>query len=39
MPMQGELTWAQRLLWLGGALALGLASQWCLNYGLCAAPI
>ncbi len=27
-----------RLLWLAGALALGFASQWCLVFGVCAAP-
>mgnify|MGYP003387075693 CR=1 FL=1 len=33
-----ELTRRGRLLWLGGALLVGLASQYCVNYGVCAAP-
>jgi hypothetical protein len=34
-----ELTWRGRLLWLCSAMLLGIASQYCINYGLCAAPI
>ena len=33
-----ELTWRGRALWLAAALAIGFASQWCVNYGICAAP-
>ncbi len=33
------LGWRTQLLWLGGALMLGLASQWCINFGICAAPV
>ncbi len=35
----GELSWRGRLLWLAGAVLVGLASQYCLNYGVCAAPL
>ena len=34
-----ELSTRGKLLWLAGAVLLGLASQWCVNYGLCAAPL
>jgi hypothetical protein len=34
-----ELTLRGRLLWLAGAMLIGLASQYCINYGICAAPI
>ncbi len=26
-------------LWLAGALFVGLLSQWCVNYGVCALPL
>jgi hypothetical protein len=32
-----ELSARGRVVWLAGALLLGLASQWCVNYGDCAA--
>jgi hypothetical protein len=34
-----ELTGRTRWLWLAGALLVGFASQYCINYGACAAPI
>jgi hypothetical protein len=34
-----ELGARGRLLWLVGAILVGLASQYCLNYGICAAPL
>ncbi len=37
-PGNIELTRRGRLFWLMAALALGAASQWCVNYGACAAP-
>ncbi len=37
--MQVELNARTRMIWLAGALLMGLLSQWCVNYGLCAAPI
>jgi hypothetical protein len=33
-----ELTRRGRLLWLAGAMLVGLLSQYCVNYGVCAAP-
>lgn len=39
MISNGELTGRGRLLWLAGAVLIGLASQYCLNYGICAAPL
>lgn len=33
-----ELTRRGRLLWLAGALLIGFASQYCVNYGVCTAP-
>ena len=33
-----DLTMRGRLAWLAGAVLLGFASQFCINYGLCAAP-
>jgi hypothetical protein len=32
-----ELTKRERLYWLAGALLMGALSQWCVNYGPCAA--
>ena len=37
--MTNELTGRAKLLWLAGAILLGFASQWCVNYGICAAPL
>ncbi len=37
--MIGELGWRGRLFWLAGALLVGCASQWCVNYGVCAPPL
>ncbi|NJC07828.1 hypothetical protein [Polymorphobacter fuscus] len=28
-----------RLLWIGAAMLLGMASQYCVNFGACAAPL
>lgn len=39
MMRRGELTGKGRLLWLAGAVLIGFASQYCLNYGVCAAPL
>jgi hypothetical protein len=39
MMVNGELSARGRLVWLAGALLIGLASQWCINYGICAVPI
>ena len=33
------MTMQTRLVWLAGALLMGLASQWCVNFGVCAAPL
>ena len=38
MMANGELTGRGKLLWLAGALLVGFASQYCLNYGFCALP-
>jgi hypothetical protein len=37
--MQVELNGRTRALWLAGAVLMGLMSQWCINYGVCAAPL
>jgi hypothetical protein len=37
--MQVELTARTRMLWLAGAVVLGLAHQWCMVFGPCGAPI
>ena len=38
--MRGSgMTWRLQMAWLAGALALGLASQWCTAFGPCAAPL
>jgi len=37
--MSGELTRRNRLLWLAAAMLVGLASQYCVNYGICALPV
>lgn len=34
-----ELTWLGRMVWLAGAVIVGLASQYCINFGSCAAPL
>ena len=34
-----NLSMRGRLLWLAGAMLIGLASQYCINYGICAAPM
>ncbi len=39
MTGKAELSTRGKLLWLAGALLVGLASQWCVNYGICAAPL
>jgi hypothetical protein len=39
MIENGELSRAGRVVWLAGALLIGLASQWCINYGICAVPL
>lgn len=39
MMHDGELSGLGRVVWLAGALLLGLASQWCINFGACAAPL
>jgi hypothetical protein len=39
MMRKGELTTKGQLAWLLGALLVGLASQYCINYGVCAAPL
>ncbi|GGE06997.1 hypothetical protein GCM10011529_11740 [Polymorphobacter glacialis] len=39
MTANTELSRRGKLLWLAGAVLLGLASQWCINYGACAAPV
>jgi hypothetical protein len=33
------MTLRQRTFWLAGALLMGLASQYCVNYGVCALPL
>lgn len=39
MMRDSELTGRGRLAWLMGALLVGVASQWCINYGVCALPL
>lgn len=39
MMHNGELSAYGRVVWLAGALLLGFASQWCINYGICAVPL
>jgi hypothetical protein len=39
MMQSGELSARGRVVWLAGAVLLGLASQWCINFGPCAAPL
>ncbi len=39
MMQNGELTARGRLAWLLGALLVGLASQYCVNFGVCALPL
>jgi hypothetical protein len=39
MMRNGELSGLGRLVWLTGALLIGFASQWCINYGICAVPM
>ena len=39
MIENGELSRVGRVVWLAGALLIGLASQWCINYGICAVPL
>jgi hypothetical protein len=39
MIENGELSGRGRVVWLAGALLIGLASQWCINYGICAVPL
>ena len=34
-----NLSMRGRLLWLACAMLIGLASQYCINYGICAAPM
>ncbi len=33
-----ELSARGKLLWVLGAVVVGFASQYCLNYGICATP-
>ena len=33
-----ELTTRGRMMWVAAALLLGLASQYCVNFGVCAPP-
>ncbi len=39
MLQNGELTCRGRLAWLLAALLLGVASQYCVNFGVCALPL
>ena len=39
MMRHGELTGMGRAAWVMGALLVGLCSQWCINYGVCALPL
>lgn len=34
-----ELTPRGRLLWIAAAMLIGVASQYCINYGICAPPV
>ena len=34
-----DLTLRGRMLWIAAAMAIGTLSQYCINYGLCAAPL
>ena len=33
-----DLTLRGRMLWIAAAMLIGIASQYCVNYGICAAP-
>ena len=33
-----DLTLRGRMLWIAAAMLVGIASQYCVNYGICAAP-
>ncbi len=37
--MAGGLDARGRLLWLAGAVLMGLMSQWCAVYGPCCLPV
>lgn len=37
--MQVELNARTRMIWLAGALTLGMLSQWCMAFGPCGAPV
>jgi len=39
MTNEVAMTRRVRLFWLAGALAIGLASQFCVTFGVCAAPL
>jgi len=39
MMQNGELTGRGRFAWLLGALLIGVASQYCINFGICALPL
>ena len=28
-----------RMLWIAAAMLIGIASQYCVNYGICAPPV
>ena len=28
-----------RMVWIAAAMLIGLASQYCINYGICAPPV
>ena len=34
-----ELTRRGQMMWIGAAMLLGLASQFCVNFGVCALPL
>ena len=36
--LRPDVSGRARRLWVLGVLLTGLASQWCINYGVCAAP-
>ena len=36
---ESGMTMKVRMTWLAGAMLMGMASQWCVNFGVCAAPL
>jgi hypothetical protein len=39
MTGTGGFTFKTHMLWIAGAIAVGLCSQYCINFGVCALPL